>query len=134
MNRLGPIAFAAAAYWGAVFAFAFVLGIFRTLWLAPKIGPLAAVLCEVPLVLAASWWTARRVVRRQGIAPGAEALAMGLLAFTLLMLAEAALARFLSGLSFAAWLRGMVTAAGAVGLCGQILFALLPWLVKQPSV
>lgn len=131
MNRLGPIAIAAAAYWAAVFAFAFVLGIFRTLWLAPKIGPLAAVLCEVPLVLAVSWWTARRVTARFKTTGRGEALAMGGIAFVLLMVAEAVLAHVLSGQSPADWLRAQTSAAGALGLAGQMLFALMPfWVVR----
>jgi hypothetical protein len=129
MNRPGPIAIAAAAYWGAVFAFAFGLGIVRTLWLAPQIGALAAVLCEVPLVLAASWWTARRVAARCGITGRGEALAMGLIAFALLMAAEAALAGVLAGQSPAQWARSLMTPAGAAGLAGQVLFALMPWWV-----
>ena len=129
MQRTGHIAIAAAAYWAAVFAFAFVLGIFRTLWLAPKIGALAAVLCEVPLVLAASWWAARRVTARFQITGRGKALVMGLIAFVLLMVAEATLARVLSGQSLADWVRSQTSAAGAMGLAGQILFSAMPWWV-----
>lgn len=127
MDRLRQIATAAAAYWAAVFAFAFVLGIGRTLWLAPQIGALPAVLCEVPLTLAASWWAARRLTARFRIAHQREALAMGMIAFVLLMLAEVTLAHLLTGLSPAQWLRAQTSAAGAAGLAGQVLFALMPW-------
>ena len=129
MIRQSQIALAALTYWAAVFAFAFVLGIGRTLWLAPQIGALAAVLCEVPLTLAASWWAARRLTARFGIASRGEALGMGLIAFVLLMAAEVTLARILSGLSPAQWLRAQTSAAGAAGLAGQVLFALMPWWV-----
>lgn len=131
MDRLRQIATAAAAYWAAVFAFAFVLGIGRTLWLTPQIGALPAVLCEVPLTLAASWWAARRLTARFGIAGRDEALTMGLIAFVLLMAAEVTLARMLSGLSPGDWLHGMASPAGAVGLAGQVLFALMPWWVTE---
>lgn len=132
MTHAARIAIAAAAYWAAVFAFAFVLGIFRTLWLAPKIGALAAVLCEVPLVLAASRWTARRVNARFKITGRGEALALGLIAFVLLMAAEAVLARVLSGQSPTDWLRAQTSAPGALGLAGQMLFALMPfWVVRS---
>lgn len=123
------IAVAAAAYWAWVFAFAFALGILRTLWLTPQIGALAATLCEVPLVLGMSWWVARRVTARFGIAGGGEALAMGLAAFALLMLAEVALAGVLAGQSPMAWLRSLASPAGGVGLAGQVLFAAMPWWV-----
>ena len=36
-----PLRFA-VAYFGAVFVAGFVLGVVRTLWLAPAVGPLAA--------------------------------------------------------------------------------------------
>ena len=131
MPRPRQIVIAAAAYWAAVFAFAFGLGIFRTLWLAPRIGALAAVLCEVPLVLGASWWTARRVTARFGITGRGEALAMGGIAFALLMAAEASLAGMLAGQSLSEWARSLWTPAGAAGLTGQVLFALMPcWVVR----
>jgi len=129
MNRLRPIAIAGAAYWAAVFAFAFGLGIVRTLWLAPQIGALPAVLCEVPLVLAASWWTARGVSARFGITCRGEALAMGLIALALLMAAEAVLAGVLAGQSLGEWARRLMTPSGAAGLAGQVLFAAMPWWV-----
>ena len=131
MPRLRQILVAAAAYWAPVFAFAFALGVVRTLWLTPAIGALAATLCEVPLTLAASWWAARRLTAHFRIARGAEALAMGIAAFALLMLAEVSLARVLAGLTPGQWLRGMASHAGAVGLAGQVLFGLMPWWVLR---
>ena len=131
MPRLRQILVAAAAYWATVFAFAFALGVVRTLWLTPAIGAFAATLCEVPLTLALSWWAARRLTAHFRIAPGLEALAIGLAAFALLMLAEVSLARVLSGRSPGDWLRGMASAAGAVGLTGQVLFGLMPWWVLR---
>lgn len=129
MSQLRPIARAAAAYWAVVFAFAFALGVIRTLWLAPQIGALAAVACEVPLTLALSWWAARRITARRGISGGGPALAMGLIAFAILMLAELALAQLLSGQSPQEWAASLFTPAGALGLGGQLLFALMPWWV-----
>ena len=131
MPRLRQILVAAAAYWATVFAFAFALGVVRTLWLTPTIGALTATLCEVPLTLALSWWAARRLTAHFRIAPGLEALAMGLAAFALLMLAEVSLARVLSGRLPGEWLRSMASPAGAVGLAGQVLFAAMPWWVVR---
>lgn len=125
------IALAAAAYWAVVFAGAFAFGVVRTLWLAPKIGALAAVTCEVPLVLALSWWAARRITVRWGIGASGAALAMGLIAFAILMLAELALAGALTGQSPQQWAAGLLNPAGALGLAGQVLFALMPWWVVQ---
>ena len=130
MANFRPVLLAALAYWATVFAFAFVLGTFRTLWLAPRLGDLAAVACEVPLVLAASWFAARRVTSRFGVSTPGAALAMGLIAFALLMLAELALAQLLAGQSPRQWAAGLATPAGVLGLAGQVGFALMPWWVR----
>ena len=52
-----------------VFAVAFLLGALRVTLVAPRIGPLAAVALELPLVLALSWVVAGRVLRRWPHAP-----------------------------------------------------------------
>ncbi|MBS3929129.1 MAG: hypothetical protein KGZ65_13305 [Sphingomonadales bacterium] len=131
MAKVRSVLLAAAVYWAVVFAFAFVLGIVRTLWLAPRLGELAATLCELPLVLTVSWLTAKRVTRGFGVNAPGEALATGLIAFTLLMLAELALARVLAGQSVGQWAAGLTTPAGMLGLAGQVGFALMPWWVRE---
>jgi hypothetical protein len=130
MNRF-PVARAALAYWAWVFAAGFALGTVRTLWLAPRIGPLAAVAAELPIMLAISWNAARRVIARHVIVRRGDALAMGALALALLLLAEAALARVLGGQGVAAWAAQLATPHGELGLAGQALFALIPaWLLR----
>lgn len=131
MASFHRIAVPALAYWAMVFAAAFTLGVVRTLWLAPRIGDLAAVACEVPLTLAISWWAARRVIARWRIAKMADAQAMGVFAFAVLMIAELVLARLLTGLSASEWAAGLLSAAGALGLAGQVLFALIPCMVVK---
>lgn len=122
----GILVRAAAVYFGVVFAAAFALGVLRVLVLAPALGPLAAVAVEVPVVLALSWEVAGRVLRRWPLAlPGR--VAMGGLAFALLMGAEAGLA-LAPGQTLAGFVAAMATPAGAVGLAGQIGFAILPAL------
>ena len=120
---------AALVYWGAVFAAAFLIGAVRTLWLAPRIGALAAVAMEVPVVLAISLFAARAAVRHWRLGPG-PAGAMGAAAFALLMAAEWALAQAF-GQSSAEWLAAMQTAPGALGLAGQVGFAVMPWAVRR---
>ena len=66
---------AALAYWGAIFALGFVLGTLRVLWIAPQMGETRAVLFELPLMLAASWFAARWLVRRFGIGSAGHAAA-----------------------------------------------------------
>ena len=129
MNRTFRLA---AAYWAGVFALAFVLGIGRTLWLAPRIGAFSAVLCEVPVVLAASWWWARRLMQRRPMPSRAAAFAMGGIAFALLIVAEVALSVLAFGIAPSAWAASLAAPVGALGLAGQLGFALMPGLVWRP--
>ena len=121
---------AAAVYFGIVFAAAFAFGVLRMLVLTPLAGPLPAVMIEVPLVLVLglglAWAVAGVVLRRWPLRlPGR--VAMGGLAFALLMAAEAGLV-LLFGQSPARFVDAMATPAGALGLAGQIGFAILPAL------
>jgi hypothetical protein len=119
---------AALAYWGAIFALGMVLGTLRVLWIAPSIGETRAVLIELPVMLAASWFVAKGLVRRFGIRSTGQALAMGALAFALLMASEAGLA-LVTGGSVSEWFGAMMRMPGALGLAGQVVFAVMPVLV-----
>ena len=121
---------AGTAYWATVFALAFVLGALRATWIAPRIGATGAVLIEVPVILLASWLAARVFVRRYAVRTKGEALAMGALAFALLMASEAALAVVI-GDGVAAWLGGMASTSGAIGLAGQVGYAVMPVALAQ---
>ncbi len=121
---------AGVRYFAIVFAIAFVFGTARTLWLSPHVGDIAAVMIEMPFVLATSWLTCRRLVLR--LPPGmAPRLAMGIAAFLLLMVAEFGLAVFAFGRSPAAYGAALLTIAGLIGLAGQIGFAILPLVVGR---
>jgi hypothetical protein len=121
---------AAAAYAALIFAAGFVLGSLRVLALAPRLGEVAAVLAEVPVMLALSWLAARRAVARFAVPPVAAArLAMGALAFALLMAAEVALGLWGFGRSVAEVVAGMTSAAGLIGLAGQVGFGLMPLIL-----
>ena len=125
---------AAFVYWGIVFALGFVLGTIRTLWLAPKVGVLPATAIELPVMLAASWWVAGVLMRRFGINTNGAALAMGALALALLMLAECTLAVVLVGQTPADWLANLHQPHALLGLAGQVVFALMPWLIARRGV
>lgn len=119
---------AAIAYWAVVFALGFVLGTIRVLWLAPVVGLIPATLMELPVMLGASWWASGWLVRRFAITRGRAALAMGGLAFALLMAAECTLAVTLIGQSPAQWLGDLRQPHALLGLAGQVVFALMPWV------
>jgi hypothetical protein len=120
---------AGVAYTLVVFALAFLLGVIRVLIVAPRIGEFAAVALEVPITLTASWAVAPRLVRAFGVRPdrGARA-AMGAAAFVLLMALEWALALLVFGRGVAETLATYGTAAGVLGLAGQVGFAFVPLL------
>lgn len=119
----------ALIYLAAIFALGFVLGTIRTLWLAPALGHLAAVALELPVMLGASWWLARRLAARRPLPSRSAALLAGLIAFVLLLALELALGVALFGQSAQEWGAALATPPGALGLAGQVLFGLLPALV-----
>ncbi len=120
----------AIGYFAAVFVVAFALGVARTLVVAPTIGATAAVLLEIPIVLAVSWIVARRLLRARDFGV-IERAAMGTIAFVLLMAAEAALAGVLRGQSVSQWAHELATPLGLVGLAGQLGFAAMPVLAGR---
>ncbi len=125
---------AGVRYFVIVFAVAFALGTIRTLWVAPAIGATAAVLVELPLVWAASVAAAHSIVQRAPAMTRRGAIATGAFAFGLLMAAEAALAVFLFGMSIADWAAALVRLPGTIGLAGQLVFALMPLIVREWGV
>ncbi len=118
---------AGAAYFAAVFAVGFILGAGRVMMLEPALGPVFAVLLELPIMLTASWLLCAWFIRQFRIQATFYArFFMGLTAFILLMAAEFALAHYGFGRSGADQLQALATPSGAFGLTGQILFALFP--------
>jgi hypothetical protein len=116
-------------YFVGVFALGFALGGIRLIFLVPALGEFLAVLIEVPVILGLSWLLCARAIHKLQLAAEPRArLLMGAVAFVLLMLAEFLLARFMFGESTAVYLAGFGTAAGLLGLAGQIVFALFPLL------
>lgn len=121
---------AGAIYFALIFGLGFVLGTIRVLWLVPMIGEANAVMAEQPIMLIASWFAARWLVRRHRLVSVCARGTMGLVAFALLMLAEVALASALLGQAPADWLNSIFAMPGIIGLTGEILFALMPLLVS----
>jgi hypothetical protein len=120
---------AAAAYFALVFLAGFALGTLRVLVIAPRVGETLAVFLEAPVILAASWLASRGCAGRLRVrARGPDRLAMGGVAFALLMAAELALSVLVFGRSVTDYLSAWRTLAGAAGLLAQIGFALIPFV------
>jgi hypothetical protein len=131
--------FAGIVYFALVFALGFVLGTVRTLFVqdAPSGGRLLGVLIELPIMLGASWFLCRYVIRRYAVASTVAArAAMSGLAFALLMFAELVGSALLFGRSPVEHFALYKDASGALGLAAQIAFALMPlvqmWQGKKP--
>ncbi|MBX9737206.1 MAG: hypothetical protein K2X32_09800 [Phycisphaerales bacterium] len=121
----------ALLYFALTFAVGFVLGSIRTLLLVPRVGEVAAVLIEAPFILLASFLIARWVLGR--FAPDAGAarrLLIGLLAFTMLLSTEL-LMSWLRGIGPGEFVASLFKTAGAIGLAGQVLFAVIPLCIGR---
>lgn len=119
-------------YLVAVFAAGFVLGVLRTLVLVPLLGALGAVLVELPVILTIAWLVCTRILWRWPLSPPAAA-GMGAIAFSLLMLVEAFLSNLLAGRSLTEHLALYAQLSHQVGLAGQLVFAVFPWIQARRS-
>ena len=128
--RAVAVVFKAIVYFTLVFTFALVTGVIRTLFVAPRIGAMAAVGIEVPIILVVSWVVASRLLQNCPLTLG-HRVGMGAIAFALLMISEAALSVVLRGESVAHWAATLVTPVGLLGLAGQVGFALIPIFVGR---
>ena len=121
---------AGVRYFVPVFVFAFVVGVVRTLIVAPRLGDVLAVCIELPVVLGFAFIVCRRVASRVDPGPGART-AMGATAVALVMVVEFVMATAVFGAAPADWLAGFATPAGQIGLAGQIGFGLMPLFVRR---
>lgn len=125
---------AGALYFVVAFGAGFVLGTIRVFALAPRIGEIAAVAIELPLMLTISWIACGRLIRAFAVPEAAAARAlMGTVAFMLLIGAELALGVAAFGRTFAEQIAAWKSPAGALGIAGQIAFALFPLAMRRPT-
>ena len=122
---------AGLAYFLVALGWGFILGALREIVVAPRLGGLAAVALEVPIMLTISWIAARALVRIFAVPSTLAArLAMGLLAFVLLQIAEFALAAWF-GTPIEVFVAALATAKGVLGLSAQVIYALIPLALRR---
>jgi hypothetical protein len=133
-DRTGPFTTALVRVFGAteagalyaiiVFLIGSILGTIRVLLVAPRLGETTAVIVEVPMMLAASWFVCSWCVVRLDIRRTVPARSlMGLVAFLVLMSAEACMGAVF-GRSLGDQLAGYGSPSGAIGLAAQVIFAM----------
>ena len=115
------------AYFAIIFGFAFALGVGRTLVVAPRLGETNAVLLEIPIVMIASSFVARRITNDRFFT-FRQLLSIGAIAFTLTLVSEALLADVIRGQSIPQWAVSLTTPLGLIGLGGQLISAMMPTL------
>lgn len=116
-----------ATYFAIVYLVGFVLGTLRVLLLAPRIGEVAAVLLETPIILMVSWIACRWCIKRFAVPASAQLrLVMGGVAFGLLFVGELGVSIFVFGRSLDVTVATIASPLGLIGLSAQVVFALFP--------
>jgi len=123
---------AAILYFIIVFGVGFMLGPIRVFLLEPRIGNLAAVLCEAPFLLVAILVGSRVAPQVARLEPRKSALlAVGLIALVMQQIADVAVGLALRGMSLAEVVARFATAEGAIYAALLALFVAMPALVNR---
>ena len=123
---------AATVYFLALFALGFALGTIRVTVMAPRFGEFAATMAEVPVMLAAAFFSCRWAIRHWQV-PHALLIRSAMVGWfiTLLLLFETLLGTMLFGRTVAALWAALATPAGMLGFAAQFIAALLPAFVAR---
>ncbi|HEY4580868.1 MAG TPA: hypothetical protein VIG89_07505, partial [Candidatus Acidoferrales bacterium] len=125
---------AGALYFATVFGAGFAFGTVRVLLVAPRVGERTAELVEAPLMVAASYFAARWIVRRFALPPAPlQRLAVGLIALVLMLAFEFGFVLQLRGLTIAEYFATRDPVSGTVYYLSLALFALFPLLLRRRS-
>jgi hypothetical protein len=119
---------AALLYALAAFGAGFCLGVVRTFWLAPAVGPVVAVAIEGPIMMGLCWFFCRWALSKTGFVGGIGArAALGLCFFLILQAIELALG-VAFGTTPAGFFASWLSPLGLLGLSFAVVCALFPLL------
>jgi hypothetical protein len=117
------------SYFAIVLGTGFVLGVFRVLFLVPRVGERWAELAEMPVMAAVIFISAGFVLRHfPAIRTPGRSLGAGLLALALTVSAELGLAVVIQDQPLADFLRARDRISGSVYLALLLVFAAMPRL------
>jgi hypothetical protein len=124
---------AGLCYFAIMFSAGFALGTVRELLVRPVIGNDLARLAELPVMLVLAWLVCGWLVLRLDVAADVVSrIVMGALMFTLAMIAEAMVGKFIMGLAYPDQVRLFASAVGMSGLLAQLATAVFPYMhMKQ---
>jgi hypothetical protein len=120
----------ALSYFGIVFLTGSVLGVVRTVWLAPWLGERHAELLEMPIMLVVAYVTAGYVINRFRLPGVKSACLVGVVALVLLLALEFTLVLELRGLSVAEYLQSRDPLSGAAYAFSLLVYGALPGIRK----
>ena len=131
---MAPAIKAGLCYFALTFGAGFLLGPLRILLLEPRVGARAAELAELPVMIVVMWLAARWTIRRFHV-PSMPALrlAMGVLAFALILAAELSLVMPLRGLTLEQYFATRDPVSGFAYYASLVLLALMPLIAGGPS-
>jgi type IV secretory pathway TrbD component len=123
---------AGVLYFVVVFGTGFVIGPFRILWVAPRIGTRMAEFLESPIMFVITIVAARSIVRKLAVPSTLSSrLGMGGIGLGLMLIAEFTLVLWLRGLSIRDYIAGRDPVASMVYYAMLGVFAVLPILVVR---
>lgn len=121
------VLFCSLQYFAWVFTVGFALGVLRVTFLVALLGERWAEIVEMPIMLAVSFLVTRGLIRKHAANLDAlQALAIGLIALTLLIAVEFTVVLGLRDLSLSGYLQTRDPISGSIYAVALIVFGLLP--------
>ena len=131
-TRLSGEVKSGATYFAAVFLVAFMFGIIRVLVLSPRLGEIVSVSIEAPLILTVSWFASRWATANFRLTNEVSSrLAMGGVAFALLMVVELTVSTLAFGRPIEEYFAAFLSPQGVIGLGTQVIFAFFPLIQRN---